>query len=307
MLAIAAAPATVVTAPAIPKGVVWEDSSMRVLVPTETLASQSVCIGTSTPKNFATWDADQHKKSYQYLQRVAQIWARQGTESFLVFGKEREQTSFQWEAVPYPKTGSQLWQQLQVLYHISFGGASQSDGTREQMAEALRKSVPGPTAQVPQPSNSNPNACAFCKQEVIDKQKVMEGDKVRVLYNYAPIVFGKDKLHFLIVPKQHRKDFGAVEESEYVEASTLAQKLIRHYKSKGISTAFVFHKTGTRAGQTVPHWHMHVVLTANKTQEVFGKLTVLKNMFFGPSVLPAAELKERVSALQKELEIPLRS
>ena len=46
---------------------------------------------------------------------------------------------------------------------------------------------------------------------------------------------------------------------------------------------YLFHKTGIDAGQTVPHWHMHLIVTANKTQGFFGKLTVLKNMLFGSS------------------------
>src|SRR5262245_16515377 len=43
------------------------------------------------------------------------------------------------------------------------------------------------------------DVCAFCKQEVIEKQVVFATENFWVLADYAPITTG----HLLIVPKQH--------------------------------------------------------------------------------------------------------
>jgi diadenosine tetraphosphate (Ap4A) HIT family hydrolase len=121
-----------------------------------------------------------------------------------------------------------------------------------------------------------------------------------VLTNYAPIVLGSS-LHFLIVPKEHRTGFFDLEESEYVEAMKFSEKLIAYYSRNGLRTAYLFDKTGAEAGQTVPHWHQHVVFTATKTQEILGKLRVFKNLLWRPSPLPENRLQTRVHNLRGAL------
>ena len=82
----------------------------------------------------------------------------------------------------------------------------------------------------------------------------------------------------------------------------LVKKLVNHYCSLGYPTAYIFNKNGREAGQSIPHWHEHVVFTATRTQEWLGKLTVLKNMLLGgSSPIPQQELQGRVAALQTEL------
>jgi hypothetical protein len=67
---------------------------------------------------------------------------------------------------------------------------------------------------------------AFCNNQVIQKQRVMEGDKINILYNYAPIGLGGEKLHFLITPKTHRTTLKDLTENEYGEAQLITQQLI---------------------------------------------------------------------------------
>jgi len=78
--------------------------------------------------------------------------------------------------------------------------------------------------------------------------------------------------------------------------------LIRFYKENGCHTAYLFDKAGAEAGQSVPHWHEHLIFTATKTQELFGKLIILKNMLIGSSPLPEKELQSRVQLLKIELK-----
>nr|QIQ10885.1 hypothetical protein OJOKFFHK_00028 [uncultured bacterium] len=99
---------------------------------------------------------------------------------------------------------------------------------------------------------------------------MFEGKYVNILYNYAPIAIDENKLHFMLVPKAHREMFSELSVDEYLEASALEQKLGAYYKRQGYQAAYLFNKTGAEAGQTVPHWHEHVIFTATKVQDLYG-------------------------------------
>src|SRR5262249_563078 len=109
----------------------------------------------------------------------------------------------------------------------------------------------------------------FCRDNVIKQQSVYENDKTNILYDYKPLT----QLHFLIMPKEHREKFSNLTQKEYLEASRLRQLLIKHYH-KSHPVVYVFSKNGL--GQSVKHLHEHVVLVENETQDVFGKLLMLK-------------------------------
>jgi hypothetical protein len=65
---------------------------------------------------------------------------------------------------------------------------------------------------------------------------------------------------------------------------------------------YFFHKTGFDAWQSVNHFHQHLVLTPNKTQDMLGKLTVLKNMLFGSKAMNDKDLYKKVSSLREKLK-----
>ena len=155
-------------------------------------------------------------------------------------------------------------------------------------------------------SSCQREADPFCNDKVIQKQLLFEGSKIYVLYNYAPVALGKEKLDFLILPKCHRARFSDLTQSEYIEAMHYSQALIRHFNQKGFLTTYLFDKTGDEAGQTVLHWHQHVIFTKSKTEELLGKLKVFKNMLFGSSPLSVEALQERVLHLRVELKDELQ-
>lgn len=146
------------------------------------------------------------------------------------------------------------------------------------------------------PISSDP----FCNQEVIDKQRVFAGKKVTLLYNYKPL--GNDQLHFLIVPKEHRETFTHLTQEEYLETAQLASKVMTHFREKGFPVAHLFHKSGSAAGQTVPHWHLHLILSSSKEISTWEKVALLKNMIWGTSPLSDQELAKRVRNYQQELQ-----
>ena len=78
----------------------------------------------------------------------------------------------------------------------------------------------------------------------------------------------------------------------------LAQKLIDHFQGEEVH---MLHKSGIDAGQTVPHWHLHLIITEGKADSRFGKLKMLKGMVMGTSPLKDHVLKERVTSFRQEL------
>ncbi|MBY0529397.1 MAG: HIT family protein [Rhabdochlamydiaceae bacterium] len=291
--------------------IVVQGTSLNIVIPKAPLSHGSVqIIPQSDASHFSQWSTQQHQEAHSLIQRVANAFKKEGITDYMVYGKESPDASFRWEVVPYTRSNWscvnifwRFWQQFKVLWKISFGGGSYSNEERQNIAETLRKNLDpsAAVAAVPKAVKTDP----FCNPEIIKKQCVFEGKHINVLYDYAPLTLGKDRLHFLLVPKHHCSKFTELTAEEYIESKKISQKLQKHYQAKGFNTAYQFAKTGLQAGQTVPHYHEHIVFTDTKTQESLGKLRVLGRMLFGSSALKKDELQSRVAALKVELERPL--
>jgi diadenosine tetraphosphate (Ap4A) HIT family hydrolase len=296
--------------PLLSHQVIEENNTISVNIPKIQLANRSLQVAPLEDKPYVSWTDEDHSNVYHSLQKTVAIWKENNiADQYMIYGKQESGSkAFSWEAVPYQKTSNifaRFWQQLQVLWRITFGGMTTSDAQKQQQVNEytnlFENYVPTVTESAEKVMEVS-SRCPFCKEDVIDKQLVIEGRKVNVLFNYAPIGFGGEKLHFLVVPKDHKKNFGEVSEEEYVEASQVSQELIQFFnRTRSVEDVYMFHKTGADAGQTVPHWHQHIILTTSKTQDVFGKLTVLKNMLFGTSPMKDPELARRVQSLKLEL------
>ncbi len=274
------------------------EASCFVQVPEHPIANDSLQVGSERP--LLEWTDSDHESSFEYLQKIVSFWQEnQIADDYLVYGKHtKESSSFHWEIVPHYKD-SLFWdfqQQLSVLWNISFGSGALPPEVMEEKAKVIdrlfEQTILNPQDRGVQGEDP------FCKDEVIEKQWVLKGDRVTVLFNYAPIGFGGERLHFLIIPKAHKERFEDLSSQEYVEISQFAARLIQKYSDKD---AYLFHKSGRAAGQTVPHFHMHLVFTGSKVQDIFGKLTVFKNMLLGSSPMSAVELRTRVEELRLEL------
>jgi diadenosine tetraphosphate (Ap4A) HIT family hydrolase len=285
---------------------IYQGKLMKIVVPMQPLALGSVqIIPRGELENFYEWDGLKKSETYELIQKIVAIWQKKKIISYMIYARESHDSSFKWEIVPYSSEGEKFWKQLKVLWNITFGGLKLSKDDRQNIAEDFQKEseiFSKPVEKAAEPAEEATfQKDAFCNSEIIERQKILEGKEVNVLYNYAPMVLNKDKLDFLITPKKHRFRFSDLTKEEYLEVMQFSQKLCRFYKDKGYETAFIFDKTGSQAGQTIPHFHEHLVFTASKTQEIFGKLQVLKNMLFGSSPLSEVELQERVGVLKNEL------
>lgn len=235
-----------------------------------------------SPLPLVEWSQDDNQEAFRTLQKVIQVWANKGIHEYLIVGKENSEP-FKWTIVPYPPDINPLFRHLTILWKMTFG-------TSPQEAKKFELEEPVPIHISTTSSKPDP----FSDPQVIQRQLVYEGKRIYVLYNYAPIT----SEHFLLIPKERKVYFSDLDLEEYLEAMHLAQKLIRHFRTDS-KVAYIFDKSGERAGQTVPHWHEHLVITPQ--DDLWGQFKMLKNMFLGSSPLPPDELKARVEKYRQEL------
>jgi len=100
--------------------------------------------------------------------------------------------------------------------------------------------------------------CIFCKilNGEIPAKKIYEDEKIYAFLDISP----QGKGHTLVVPKKHSSDIFEVEEELLCEVLKIVKKLAIHIKEKlnpeGIS---IVQNNGEIAGQTVFHFHMHII------------------------------------------------
>lgn len=100
--------------------------------------------------------------------------------------------------------------------------------------------------------------CIFCKIAAgeIPSQTVYEDDEFRVILDLGPATKG----HALILPKEHFKDVTELEEPYASKVLPLAAKIGQAMKEGlGCSGFNLVQNNGEAAGQTVMHFHVHVI------------------------------------------------
>ncbi len=289
---------------------------VQIEVPEKPLAPGSLVVNTSEPKSYLQWTDSDIFISFSLLQKIAASWRDHGTSEnyntnqFLVYGgqlfRETPPDPFHWEIVPYHQSAlgalGSFTQQIKVLSRIVFGGSDTTEETLQATQSFYQESIGNYTSinEIFQEAIGND---PFCNPERIIRQRVLEGTRINVLFNYAPIGFGGERLHFLFIPKSHKVNFNELSVEEYQEAIQLSQLLMTHFGlSRTVHDVHLFHKTGVDAGQTVAHWHMHMVFILSETQAFMGKLTVLKNMLLGSSPMNDEELGIRIAELIEEFQ-----
>lgn len=83
----------------------------------------------------------------------------------------------------------------------------------------------------------------------------------------------------------------------------MTTKLVDHMTNsrKTVKNVYLLNKTGVDAGQTVKHWHLHVIFSTSTAQDFWGKITVIKNILFGSSPMKKDELAKNIGKLRAEL------
>ena len=100
--------------------------------------------------------------------------------------------------------------------------------------------------------------CIFCKlaNGVIPTASRYEDDDFRVILDAGPATEG----HALILPKHHYADLCELDETVGAKVLEVAAKIGRAMKSGlGCAGFNLVQNNGEAAGQTVKHFHMHVI------------------------------------------------
>ena len=100
--------------------------------------------------------------------------------------------------------------------------------------------------------------CIFCKlaNGDIPTATVYEDENLRAIMDAAPA----NKGHIIILPKSHAADIYELNEEYVSRAFVLAKKLaVALKKLTGCDGVNILHNNGEAAGQTIFHFHVHVI------------------------------------------------
>lgn len=100
--------------------------------------------------------------------------------------------------------------------------------------------------------------CIFCKlaNGEIPTNSIYEDDDFNVILDAAPATKG----HALILPKEHADNLYELPDETAAKVLVIAKKLASHMTEKlGCDGFNVVQNNGTIAGQTVFHFHMHLI------------------------------------------------
>lgn len=100
--------------------------------------------------------------------------------------------------------------------------------------------------------------CIFCKlaNGVFPTNKIYEDNDFAVILDASPANYG----HSLIIPKKHFADIFDIDEETAAKVIPLAGKIAKALKDElGCDGVNIVQNNGTAAGQTVFHFHVHVI------------------------------------------------
>ncbi len=133
--------------------------------------------------------------------------------------------------------------------------------------------------------------CIFC--DIVEKRAkaeiLYENDLVISFLDIRPVNYG----HALVIPKNHYKDFLSMPKSELDEVIKITQKISSAvYNSLKPDGFNVITNNGTAAGQSVFHFHFHII--PRFTNDSFSFRPQLKNYENGTMKEYAEKIKSEI-------------
>lgn len=126
--------------------------------------------------------------------------------------------------------------------------------------------------------------CIFCKlaNGVFPTNYIYEDEDFKVILDASPATKG----HALILPKEHYANIYEMDEELLGKAMKLGKKIIEHEtKVLNCDGYNVVQNNGVAAGQTVFHYHMHLIPRYGETND-----RTMVN--WKPNEIPEDEMKE---------------
>jgi histidine triad (HIT) family protein len=101
--------------------------------------------------------------------------------------------------------------------------------------------------------------CVFCKiiSGEYSSSKIYEDDKVLAILDLSQATYG----HTLVMPKNHYENIFELDEEISKHLFDVVTKISKHYKKviPNLTGINLLNNNGLRAGQTVMHYHMHII------------------------------------------------
>ncbi len=100
--------------------------------------------------------------------------------------------------------------------------------------------------------------CIFCRiaNGTIPSKTLYEDESFRVILDVNPATKG----HALILPKEHAADLYELPDEAAKDVLVLAKKMAKTMRDRlGCDGLNLVQNNGEAAGQTVPHFHMHLI------------------------------------------------
>ena len=148
-------------------------------------------------------------------------------------------------------------------------------------------------------SQNEVNGCAFCRENVIRNQLLMDCGSLLVLTNYAPTT--ESELRFLIISTKHIEDWSeldAVAQSYLPYIITALSRSIQCNDKRQHDEIISYVQNGVQTGQTVPHSHMH--LLTKPVRPAFFTSVLSEGLGIPSEILS----KEKMQAIQNKF-VPL--
>ena len=223
---------------------------------------------TNTKDQFEEWDDASHRTCFFQLQQLTREFKALGANAYGVYGQLGTLNSgkFSWHITPFFPEDSPRPKQFQFLWQLL--SPSKSEGTPISF-DAVSEQVFLPAIKGEDP---------FCNPERVATQRIVEGKLVDLLLNYAPVnlYWEEGYLDFLIIPKAHRVMCEEMQVEEYVEAMLLAKTVFERFRSAGlVNCGALYHKSGKSAGQSVFHWHAHLMMMKETPSSGWDKFSII--------------------------------
>ena len=101
--------------------------------------------------------------------------------------------------------------------------------------------------------------CVFCKiiQGEIPSYKVYEEDKVLAILDISQATIG----HTLVMPKTHHETIFDLDDETISHLYKVVRRISSNYQEKlnGMVGLNLLNNNKEKAGQTVPHYHVHII------------------------------------------------
>jgi len=140
--------------------------------------------------------------------------------------------------------------------------------------------------------------CVFCDEQVIAESQIYQTKLSRIIIDKKPIAPG----HCLIISKRHVPSFSYLSPDEVEEVAYLIKKLglalMRAVRAEGYNVLF---NEGVAAGQTVTHFHIHIIPRQIEERVHVNPKDVLADAMKSRAELSPDKLKEARDRLAKEI------